>query len=378
MKFISAVSFLSTLLFCCTGFCSEQEIIKLEYSGNRNTLFCGGKVTTFADCMKKYLQKHNNATAQDLLSLSYHGAFGPGSIFQGKAEEQQKLAADFAAVEAKDKPLFEIISPDYCLIDLAAWKFRKLPEAWLLNMYCASAEIFPDSPKIYDNYVSDICRIMPQFSQYLKQNAEKNPSLNIAKKSQYRVVSNRLLQMIPVLLKLAEFQGIAPRVIAIDGRAGSGKTTLSRQLAAVISAGTVHMDDFFLPLELRTKDRLNEPGGNVHYERFKAEVLPHLKNSSAFAYRRFDCSKMAPGEMRSVASSRWKIVEGAYSFHPALGNYADLKIFYDISRSEQLKRIRKRNGEKAVAAFTSRWIPLEEKYIKTFNIKEKADIVIGN
>ena len=328
--------------------------------------------------MKKYLQKHNNATAHDLLSLSYHGAFGPGSIFQGKAEEQQKLAADFAAVEAKDKPLFKIISPDYCLIDLAAWKFRKLPETWLLNMYCASAEIFIDSKKLCNSYISDICRIMPQYSQYLKENAEKYPSPDIAKKSQYRVVSNRLLQMIPVLLKLTEFQGNTPRVIAIDGRAGSGKTTLSRQLAAVIGAGTVHMDDFFLPVELRSKDRLNEPGGNVHYERFKAEVLPHLKNSSAFAYRRFDCSKMAPGEMRDVAPSRWKIVEGAYSHHHVFGNYADLKVFYDISRSEQLKRIRKRNGEKTVAAFTSRWIPMEEKYIKAFNIKEKSDIVIGN
>ena len=377
MKFITAVSFLSALLFCCAGFASDRKICKLEYSGNRNTLFCGEKITTFADCMKKYLQKHQSATAQDLLSLSYHGAFGPGSIFQGRTEEQLKLSADLAAAEAQDKPLFEIISPDYCLIDLAAWKFSKLPETWLLNMYCASAEIFPDSKKLCNSYISDICRIMPQYSQYLKENAEKYPSPDIAKKSQYRIVSNRLLQIIPILLKLTEFHGNTPRVIAIDGRAGSGKTTLSRQLAAVINAGTVHMDDFFLPVELRSRNRLSEPGGNVHYERFKVEVLPHLKNSSAFAYRRFDCSKMAPGEMRDVAPSRWKIVEGAYSHHPVFGNYADLKVFYDISRSEQLKRIRKRNGEKAVAAFTSRWIPMEEKYIKTFNIKEKSDIVIG-
>ena len=32
------------------------------------------------------------------------------------------------------------------------------------------------------------------------------------------------------------------------------------------------MDDFFLPMELRTAERLEEPGGNVHYERFSAEV----------------------------------------------------------------------------------------------------------
>ena len=35
----------------------------------------------------------------------------------------------------------------------------------------------------------------------------------------------------------------ATRLVAIDGPSGSGKTTLARDVAAALSAPTVHMDD---------------------------------------------------------------------------------------------------------------------------------------
>ena len=117
---------------------------------------------------------------------------------------------------------------------------------------------------------------------------------------------------------------------------------------------------------------------SIHDERFKTEVLPVLKQKKPFAYQRFDCSKMRLGGMRHIAVSRWRIVEGAYSLHPVFGDYADLKVFFDISPGEQIKRLRKRNGEKMAQIFAKRWIPMEEKYIKTFDIKAKVDIITGN
>ena len=63
------------------------------------------------------------------------------------------------------------------------------------------------------------------------------------------------------------------RVIALDGRAASGKSTLSEDVRKVMDVDIVHMDDFFLPKELRTPERFLEPGGNVHYERFISEVI---------------------------------------------------------------------------------------------------------
>lgn len=77
-----------------------------------------------------------------------------------------------------------------------------------------------------------------------------------------------------------------------------------------------------------------------------------------------------------IWESRWRIVEGAYSLHPEFGKYADLKIFYDISPDEQMRRIYERNGAKNARIFQTRWIPLEEKYIENFNIRKKADLVL--
>lgn len=64
-----------------------------------------------------------------------------------------------------------------------------------------------------------------------------------------------------------------PLLVAIDGRSASGKTTLVNALAEQFHTSVVHMDDFFLPVELRTPERFAMPGGNVHFERFQEEFL---------------------------------------------------------------------------------------------------------
>lgn len=164
--------------------------------------------------------------------------------------------------------------------------------------------------------------------------------------------------------------------IAIDGRCGAGKSTLAAYLAEALGAGVVHMDDFYLPMELRTPERLEEPGGNVYYERFREEVLPFLNRGDVFAYRRFDCSRMELGEACRIPASRFTVVEGAYSFHPRLGNYMALRVFLDVEPGVQRERIRRRNGQEGLKVFLQKWIPLEEAYFKAYGIREQADMIL--
>ena len=179
-----------------------------------------------------------------------------------------------------------------------------------------------------------------------------------------------------VILQAIERMPKGKKVVALDGRCGSGKMTLAEEVAKVTGAGVVHMDDFFLPPELRSPGRLAEPGGNVHYERFLKEVLPFLEQSRAFRYWRFDCSRMAPGEEREVRESSLRIVEGAYSCHPVFGKYMGLSVFCDVEPREQLRRIQRRGGFEALKSFQQRWIPMEERYIEYFRIREGADLVV--
>lgn len=161
--------------------------------------------------------------------------------------------------------------------------------------------------------------------------------------------------------------------IAIDGRCGSGKTTLANKLKEYLDCHIFHMDDFYLQVCQRTKERYNEPGGNVDRERFKKEVLDPLNNQQDVLYRPLDCSSMSISEGTVYPYKPINIIEGSYSCHPELIEDYDLTIFVDIDESLRHKRIEERNGKEALNMFTKKWIPLEEKYFSCFDIQNHCD-----
>ena len=167
-------------------------------------------------------------------------------------------------------------------------------------------------------------------------------------------------------------------VIAVDGKCASGKTTLAEKLAFEINAQIIHTDDFFLPLEMRSAERLALPGGNIHYERFADEVINGINCGKTFEYRIFSCKTGGYNGTESVDPSKPIIVEGAYSLRPEFADAYDYKIFMTVDESIQLDRILKRNGREALEIFKSKWIPLENRYFEHFNITEQCDIIINN
>lgn len=164
--------------------------------------------------------------------------------------------------------------------------------------------------------------------------------------------------------------------IAIDGRCGSGKSHLAELLARSYECNVFHMDDFFLPFEMRTKERLGQPGGNVHYERFKEEVLTPLRDNQTVIYRPYICGQWRFDKPKKTGSKKLNIIEGSYCLHPQLRELYDLSIFMEVEHEEQLKRILKRNGKEKLQDFIEKWIPLENLYFSSFNIKDMCDIII--
>ena len=162
-------------------------------------------------------------------------------------------------------------------------------------------------------------------------------------------------------------------ILAIDGRCASGKTTLAKALAARLFAQVVACDDFFLPPEKRTAERLLEIGGNMERERLLAEVLLPLTNNQSASYRPFVCQTASYGEPVTLLPSRIVIVEGSYSCHSDLRNCYDLTVFLSINEAEQRRRIEKRNPTNA-NAFFEKWIPLEERYFAGSKVEQTAGL----
>ncbi len=161
-------------------------------------------------------------------------------------------------------------------------------------------------------------------------------------------------------------------VLVIEGTSAAGKSTLAAYLAERLDGAVMHCDDFFLPPLLRTQQRLQEPGGNIHYERMKAEVTDKLPGG--LNYMCYDCKIQDFGGEFYVPEKPLMIVEGAYAMHPYFGPYYDFSVFLDVDSTVQMERITKRNPNPAM--FRDKWIPLERAYFQAFSIREKADMVL--
>lgn len=167
-------------------------------------------------------------------------------------------------------------------------------------------------------------------------------------------------------------KGKQPYLIALDGMCASGKTTLAMHIQEQYpDIEVIHMDDFFLRPEMRTTERLKEPGGNVDYERFRREVADPLTETGSCTYRIYSCKSQSFICSKTILHPQIIIVEGAYSAHPYFGEIYDAVFFLSISPEEQKERIRKRNGERMLSRFLNEWIPMENQYFETFGIKEK-------
>ncbi len=193
--------------------------------------------------------------------------------------------------------------------------------------------------------------------------------------------NNKVINMEQIYCELSQKINSSdlPVLIAVDGRCAAGKSTLAAWLKERFecTVNVIHMDDFFLQPYQRTRQRMEEPGGNIDYERFEKEVMYSLFRFENFSYQIYDCKIKKLSSRIYVEPAEISIVEGSYSCHPALWDFYTLRIFLDVEPEEQLRRICGRNGAEAVSVFRDKWIPLEEKYFTAYQIQERSDFVFS-
>ena len=185
-------------------------------------------------------------------------------------------------------------------------------------------------------------------------------------------MTNEIISSIETLLQKKE-----RIVVAIDGMCAAGKSTLALELKQKFNGEIIPMDSFFLPKELRTKERYQEPGGNIHYERFMQEIMIPFINYNKVGYRSFDCKKMEYSNYKEVPVTSLYLIEGTYSMRIEFQAFYDLSIFLKCSVEEQNRRIIARNGELQAHTFQKVWIPFENSYFEHLEIEKHCDIVVN-
>ena len=167
-----------------------------------------------------------------------------------------------------------------------------------------------------------------------------------------------------------------PFVLALDGRCGSGKTTLADRLAKQFPASIVlHTDDFYLPPAQRLHGWEKLPCANMDLVRLRDEALRPAYAGRQVQYRAYSCREGAYQPTQALPAQPLVILEGSYSHHPLLKEYETTRVFVTCSKAEQARRLQEREGER-YADFAARWIPLEEGYFKEHYIEETADFMM--
>ena len=331
-----------------------------------------------------HLKRHPLAQIQDAVKYIYQNEFGGGHLIDDVSAGLLRLERELDGLEADpSRPLSEPLGGGLCRLDLYAVKGALSPGT-IFEMFLASSsprgseenllrklELLYDCgfpSEQVDAYLDGYRRAsFPQVSHSDDYRRAYSPA--------YRVVSS----LFPWAIRIfCEADGLLASgrdriTIGIDGMCASGKSTLASLLAQVYSAALFHADDYFLPPEKRTPERLNEPGGNMERERLEAEVLLPLSRGDDPVVRRFDCSDFSLSSPEQVHLGRVNIVEGSYSLHPELRDYYDIRVFLSTSPQIQLSRLAARNPER-LQAFKDRWIPMENAYFRELAVPSCADI----
>lgn len=155
------------------------------------------------------------------------------------------------------------------------------------------------------------------------------------------------------------------RVVAIDGPAGSGKTTLAARLSRPLEAPVVHMDDLFPGW-----DGLAEaPGKLVDW------ILAPLAAGRQAVYRRYDWEAGAYAERVAVPESDVLIVEGCASGSTAAAPYLSLLIWIAAPHDVRMARGLARDGE-AFAPHWERWARQEDAVFTAERTRARADLIV--
>lgn len=332
-----------------------------------------------SEVLQAHAARYPEMREGDFLKLCFQHALGCGHLVRDEAEAIRRIRAERAPSEAGVS--FEPIGNGLVRMHLQGAE-AQFDDEIIARMFMYTADTFRPAPHALDEALQTLEETFPTDAMKAAIAAYRAKGCPMTSHTEayhrayapaYRVVSERFARYAALFETAARLPEGA--IVAIDGMCASGKTSLANALGFVLRAPVFHMDDFFLPAEKRTQERLSEVGGNVDRERFREEVLAPLAARQSVSYRRFDCGTMTILPSVEIQPGRLNIVEGAYACHPELRGYYACTACLTVPKQEQLCRIRRRDGEEMLERFRSLWIPMENRYLETDGIREQADFL---
>ena len=129
------------------------------------------------------------------------------------------------------------------------------------------------------------------------------------------------------------------KILAIDGPAGAGKTTMAQALSLSLrNAPIVHMDQLYRGWD----DALTPRVASI----LRDQILTPISQSKTGSYRGWDWLKDREGERVTISGHSHLIVEGVGSAQRVMRPFASTMVWIDISTHLGLTRVLERDRDK--------------------------------
>ncbi|MCA2220331.1 uridine kinase family protein [Nonomuraea aurantiaca] len=155
------------------------------------------------------------------------------------------------------------------------------------------------------------------------------------------------------------------RLVAVDGPAGSGKTTYAGELAAELGCQVVHSDDFPVPWD-------EGPGG--WFDALDTQVLRPLQRGLPGAFRRYDWVRGEYTDLITVPAAPVLIIEGVGTARRSAAHLLAFTIWVEAPEEVRLRRVIERDGPELEPRWRV-WFATEQEWFDADDTRGRADLV---
>jgi len=171
----------------------------------------------------------------------------------------------------------------------------------------------------------------------------------------------------------------APLVVALDGRSGTGKSTLAATVALAVGGAAINVDDFSTG-EIEGDSRPIEVivEGAVDWERLRTEALVPLLAGETASWHPFDFASRAGLDPRIISCSPAPVIilDGLYSTRPELGDILGLRILVEAPDNLRARRLAAREGADFMRVWQPAWDAREDYYFSVVRPRAAFDLVV--
>ncbi|MFA7367171.1 MAG: AAA family ATPase [Bacilli bacterium] len=302
---------------------------------------------------------------QDIHKLIYQIAYGNAHMINDISKVNTFLLNEINFLDSFNQDLYDYVG-DFARISLRTYLKYYFSINYLLNSFILSSNNIKKDDSLYEE-------LLKEYNIDKDMNLSHSDTYKLNYKPNYRLIHKDYITSEMRYIQAYNFivNQDCRCIISLEGKCGSGKSYLADRLSKHLDITVLHMDNFFLPNSRKTKDRLNEIGGNIDYKLVR-DTLINIKNNNPKSIKIFDCKKQ---EYYKIPFNNKKIIilEGVYSSHPFFKDLIDKAMFIDTPLKLRLERLQLRDNYER---YIQEWIPLEDKYYNELNIQYSSDLII--